>query len=76
MSETDRRARAEVRRRTATLRKAQLSAVEHDADKIRGEAALSLVAALSREAWSAGRRPYPEYTRAEVPVRVVPYRST
>jgi hypothetical protein len=76
MSDSARKARAEVRRRTATLHKARLAAVEHDANKIEGEAAVSLVAALTRESWSESRQPFPEYSRSQIPIRFVPIRST
>jgi hypothetical protein len=75
MSDDERRQRAEIRRRVAVLRKAKVDQAERDLNPIEGEAAVSLVAALTRESWSASRKPLPEYTRSQIPIRFVAARS-
>jgi hypothetical protein len=71
-----RRARADARRRRATLRKATLQSVEEDLSPLRGAEALSLVDRLTVECWSLAGRPLPTYRREEIPVRFVPRRLT
>jgi hypothetical protein len=76
MDGAGRRARAEARKRTATLRRTHLSATEPDLDPVFGEAAISLVDRLTRESWAESGRPLPGYSRREIPVRFVPGRLT
>ena len=58
------------------LHRTQLAPLERDLDPLAGEAAVSLVAALSRESWSASGAAFPDYTRETVPVRFVAGRLT
>lgn len=76
MSETDRRLRAEERRRRAVLQRAPLGEVEPDLDPISGAEAISLVTQLTRESWSLSGRPWPQYSRADTPYRFVPWPRT
>lgn len=76
MSDADRTARADARRRRAVLRRTRLERREHDLTPIDGAAALSLVDALTRESWSESGKPLPTYSRTEVPIRFVPGRLT
>jgi len=71
MSDDERRERARERVSRMTLRKGRLDREPADPDVVRGEAALSLVATLSRESWSLARLPMPSYGRAEVPCRFI-----
>jgi len=72
MSDAERRRRAEDRRRIAVLHKTRLHAVEKDLSPITGAAAVSLVAVLTRESWTATGRQMPEYSRSQVPIRFAP----
>ena len=72
----DRKARAEVRRRTATLHKTRLQDVEADPSPLRGAEAIALVDSLTLTSWSLARRPLPTYSRAHIPVRFVAGRLT
>ena len=67
-----RRQRAAARRLIVTLRR---SALGDDADSlpIRGAAAISLVAQLTRVAWSLSGRPFPRYARSETPYVFAPH---
>jgi len=76
MSSEDRRARAAARRRSAVLHRTRLEPTERDLDPIAGEAAVSLVAVLTRESWSETGAPVPEYSRAAIPIRFVAGRLT
>jgi hypothetical protein len=76
VADEGRRERAEQRRRSATLHRARLQPAELDLDPVRGAAAVSLVAALTRESWAQSGLPLPSYGRAETPVRFVPGRLT
>lgn len=76
VDDPDRRARADLRRQRATLRRASLQPVEHDLSPLRGAEAVSLVDRLTREAWAESGRPLPDYRRADVPVRFVPRART
>lgn len=74
--EAARRARAEARRRTATIRRARLQRDEVDLDPVRGAEGLTLVTRLTRESWTLSGREYPRYSRATIPCRFVPGRLT
>ena len=76
MEDTGRRARAEERRRRATIRRTRLTLEEADPDVIRGGEAVSLVTRLTRESWSLTGREEPRYARHEIPIRFVPGRLT
>ena len=70
MDEATRRERAEARRHRMTIRRAQWN--ELDPDVVRGAAAVSLAASLSRECWALAGLDFPAYSRAEIPIRFVP----
>ncbi len=53
------------------LIKTRLGDEATDAAPIRGEAAVSLVLALTLESWALAGREVPTYTRAETPYRFV-----
>ncbi len=74
-SESDRRSRAEQRRRTAILNRTTLGGLEPDPVPVSGAEGVSLVARLTRESWSAAGRAFPCYTREQIPVSFVPWRS-
>jgi hypothetical protein len=74
-AESERRARAEARRATATLLRTNLARVEQDIVPLRGEEAVSLVHQLTRTSWSMAGRSVPTYTRAETPIRFVLWRD-
>lgn len=76
MEDLDRKRRAEQRRRTASLHRASLEAVQQDASPLFGLAAISLVQQLTRECWALARKETPAYTRTNTPVRFVPGRPT
>jgi glycosyltransferase involved in cell wall biosynthesis len=75
-SETARRARADQRRATATIRRGTLQREELDLSPVRGADAITLVTRLTREAWSLSGSTMPAYTRNSVPWRFVPGRPT
>lgn len=66
-----RRARAAARRQRMTILRTTHDSNEDACPPIRGEAAVSLATRLSRMAWALSGRPFPTYTRAEIPVRFV-----
>lgn len=76
VDESERRERAEARRRSAVLHRARLQRVERDLTPLDGERAVSLVATLTQESWAASGAPVPEYAREAIPVRFVPRRLT
>ena len=76
MQDTGRQARAEERRKRATLRRTRLSSEEVDLNPIRGVEAISLVARLTREGWSLAKLEEPSYSRHEIPCRCVSGRLT
>jgi hypothetical protein len=76
MQDTSRQARAEERRKRATLRRTHLSSEEVDPNPIRGDEAISLVTCLTREGWSLAKLEEPTYARHEIPCRCVPGRLT
>jgi hypothetical protein len=53
------------------LHRTQLEPRERDLHPVRGAEALSLVTILTREAWTLSGRPWPTYTRAEIPIEFV-----
>jgi hypothetical protein len=74
-SDSDRRLRAEYRRRTAILGRARVGGIEPDPLPISGADALSLVERLTRESWMAAGGSFPEYSRDQIPVAFVPRRQ-
>jgi hypothetical protein len=74
-SDSDRRLRAEQRRRTAILNRTTLGGIEPDPVPLSGPEALSLVERLTRESWSAAGRDFPQYSRENIPVAFTPRRS-
>lgn len=70
-AESERRARADARRATATLLKTDLGRIEQDIVPVRGEEGISLVHQLTRASWSMAGRSFPTYERAETPIRFV-----
>jgi hypothetical protein len=76
MADLDRGARAEARRKRATLKKTHLQPVEEDPSSLRGPEAVSLVHHLTLESWSLAGRQQPTYTRERIPIRFVAGRLT
>lgn len=76
MSDPDRRARAEERRRRAVLRKARLEPIEADLSPLFGTEAVSLVYRLTTESWALARLDEPTYSREQIPWRFVAGRLT
>jgi len=74
-SDSDRRLRAENRRRTAILSRATLGGIEPDPAPVSGPEAVSLVERLTRESWSAAGWDIPQYSREDIPVCFAPRRS-
>jgi hypothetical protein len=75
MSESEasaRQERARERRARAVLRRVPAGDEQADPCPIRGAAAMSLAARLTRESWSLAGRPIPDYSRAQTPYRFVP----
>jgi hypothetical protein len=70
--DSDRRLRAEHRRRTAILNRVTLGGIEPDPLPVSGPDAVSLVERLTRESWTAAGLAFPEYFREQVPVAFVP----
>jgi hypothetical protein len=73
-SDSDRRSRAEHRRRTAILKRTTLGGIEPDPSPVSGPEAVSLVARLTRESWTAAGLAFPRYSREQIPVSFVPRR--
>lgn len=71
MSENQRPSRPEHHRRRMTLRRAPLTNVELDLDRLDGAEAISFATQLTREAWSSSGHPWPRYERSETPYRFV-----
>lgn len=71
MSGIDRKLRAEQRRIRAVIGRSRFGEIESDDVPIRGVDAISLVTALTREAWSLSGRIWPDYTRENTPYRFV-----
>lgn len=68
----ERKARAEKRRRTMTVRFTTLDD-ETDPWPIRGAEAISLVTQITRDVWSLSGQPSPQYERKNMPVRCIPH---
>ncbi len=66
--DSKRRARAADRRKHMKIRFTTLGD-ESDPWPVRGPEAISLAAMLSRQAWSFTGRPFPKYSRSEMPLR-------
>jgi hypothetical protein len=73
-SDSDRRLRADHRRRTATLHRVALGGMEPDPLPVAGPEAVSLVERLTRESWTAAGLTFPRYSRAQIPVSFTPRR--
>jgi hypothetical protein len=63
--DSDRRLRAEHRRRTAVLNRVTLNGIEPDPLPVSGPDAVSLVERLTRESWTAAGLAFPEYSRGQ-----------
>jgi hypothetical protein len=74
MNDLDRKSRAALRRRTASLKHASLGDIEQDPSPLFGLAAVSLVQQLTQECWALAGRETPGYSRGETPIRFVPER--
>lgn len=74
-SDSERRLRAEHRRRTVVLSRATLGGLEPDPVPLSGPEAVSLVERLTRESWKVAGRPFPAYSRKQIPIAFVPRRS-
>jgi len=55
------------------IRKTHLGETDVDIDPIRGAAAISLAAQLSRYSWSLSGGAMPNYARSDIPIRCVPW---
>lgn len=73
-NDSDRRLRAENRRRIAVLNRATLGGIEPDPVRISGPDAVSLVQRLTRESWTAAGLSFPQYLREQIPVSFTPRR--
>lgn len=73
---TDAERRALARRERMILRKSRVGEPELDLSPVFGAEAISLVYRLTRASYSLSGHPQPEYTRAQIPCRFVPRRST
>ena len=64
-------------RRDVTVRMVPLRSPEASEARVGGSVAerIALVATLSEQSWASTRRPLPTYTRATMPVKLVPLRS-
>ena len=71
MGEAERKARAELRRGRALIRRTHLGDAS-DPSPVRGEDAVSLVAVLTRESWALAGLVTPDYARCDIPWRFVP----
>jgi len=69
-SDSDRRLRAEHRRRTAVLRRATLGGIEPDPLPLSGPEAVSLVGRLTQESWTAAGLTFPRYSRDQIPLQI------
>lgn len=74
-SESERRARAEARLASATLRRTRLTRDEADLFPVCGEEAVSLVHQLTRASWSLAGKSFPSYSRGQTPVCFVAWRD-
>jgi hypothetical protein len=57
------------------VRKDGQSPAEGDPVRLTPEDSLSLIHELTRTAWSLSGKPFPRYTRATMPVRIVPNKA-
>jgi len=69
MEKTDREKRAEKRRERMVITRCRLEDSDIDPDPVYGAEAIELTAILSRQAWAFSGRPFPKYSRSEIPVR-------
>jgi hypothetical protein len=67
VSDTERKSRAERRRKAAVIRRYRFGDDEVDLFPVRGDLAISLAARISLEAWSLSGRDWPDYRRSETP---------
>jgi len=70
-NDSERRLRAEFRRRTAVIHRATLGGIEPDPVPVSGPDAVWLVEQLTRESWAAAGRSLPRYSREQIPVSFV-----
>jgi len=75
MSDPQRQARADARRRVAILSRTTLASQEHDLTPVRGAEAISLVRSLTLESWSLSGAEMPSYARSEINIKFVPRRA-
>jgi len=73
-SDSDRRLRAEHRRRTALLNRTSVGGIEPDPVPVSGPDAVSLVGRLTQESWALAGRRLPRYSRDQIPAAFVPRR--
>ncbi|MEZ4222984.1 MAG: hypothetical protein R3B13_18720 [Polyangiaceae bacterium] len=69
MSDAERKQRAEARRQRMVIAKAAFGVEPRD--DVVGAPAVSLATQLSRTAWALSGRPFPGYSRSEIPIRFV-----
>jgi len=78
MRETDqqkkveREMRAERRRQNAKVRWTSLDD-QTDPWPVRGTEGLSLVTQITRDVWNLAKKPWPNYKRADLPIRFLPH---
>jgi len=71
VSDEERRARADARRATMTLRRGRLGDEEVDFSPVFGAEAIALATRLSSESWAMSGLPDPVIARRDLPVRFV-----
>jgi hypothetical protein len=66
------------KRRDMTARSVPLTSREAGESRVGGTPAerIAMVATLTRAAWALTGRPVPSYTRATMPVRIIPLRES
>jgi len=70
--EEERRQRAEHRRKTMKIRFTTLDD-QTDPWPVFGADGISLVTQITRDVWNLAGRPWPEYDRADMPVKLLPH---
>jgi len=71
VGDSERKARAEERRRTTTVKVVSLSEQKIDPFPVSGVEGISLAWQISKQAWSLSGKPWPAYDRANIPIRLV-----
>lgn len=69
--EAERRKRAAARAARVTIRKDGQGPAEGDPVHLTPEQSVSLVYELTLTAWTLSGKPFPQYTRATMPIRLV-----